>query len=99
MTKFDKSKFTGTEYAMYDGVFVARFKRGGRADFLKFLIANYTVEEYFQQLEEYKTPLGVLKLKGYLTPMTKKLLKLACYPQDADGEAQYIIDQIKKRNA
>lgn len=96
MTQFDKSKFVGDEYVTYNGEFVARFKRGGRVDFLKFLVANYTVEEYFQQLEEYKTPLGVLKLKGYVTPMTKKLLAIAGYPQDADGEAQYIIDQVKK---
>lgn len=96
MTKFDRSKFAGTEYTTYDGVFVSRFKRGGRGDFLKFLCANYTVEEYFQQLEVHGTPLGVLKLKGYVAPMTKKLLEIAGYPQTAEGEAQYIVDQVKK---
>lgn len=98
MTKFDKSKFTGDkEYAFYDGEFVARFKRGGKADFLKFLVANFTVDEYFGMLATIKTPLGVLKTKGYVTPMTKKLLAHAGYPQTAEGEAQYVADQMKKR--
>lgn len=98
MTKFDKSKFTGSkEYAFYDGEFVARFKRGGKADFIKFLIANFTVEEYFQKRDLLKTPLGVLKTKGYVTPMTKKMLAYAGYPQTAEGEAQYFADFLKKR--
>jgi len=98
MTKFDKSKFTGTEYAMYDGVFVARFKRGGRADFLKFLIANYTVEEYFQHLETLP-PLKVLELKGYVSKKVKNLLKMVGYPQTLEGFNQYISDQIAIRHS
>lgn len=98
MTKFDKSKFTGDkEYAFYDGKFVARFKRGGKADFIKFLINNFSVEEYFELREVHKTPLGILKLKGYVTPMTKRVLAYAGYPETAEGEAQYLTDLMKKR--
>lgn len=97
MTKFDKSKFSGSEYVTYEGKFVSRFKRGGKADFIKFLINNFSVEEYFQKLDLLKTPLGVLKTKGYVTPMTKKMLAYAGYPQTAEGEAQYFIDFLKKR--
>lgn len=53
MTKFDKSKFTYySGYLMYDGQFVARFKYSGpftKAVFLKQLLKNHTVEEYFHK--------------------------------------------------
>lgn len=49
------------------GRFVARFKyRGGRrAPFQKFLIANFTVDEYFSRLSAGETPLGILMSKGF----------------------------------
>lgn len=95
MAKFDKSKFTGTEYTMYEGVFVARFKYGGRADFLKFLIANYTVEEYFKHLET-NPPLKVLEMKGYVSKKVKNLLKTVGYAETCEGFDQYLNDQVKK---
>jgi len=49
------------------GKFVARFKyRGARkAPFQKFLIANFTVDEYFGRLDAGETPLGILISKGF----------------------------------
>jgi len=48
MSKFDPKLFNkDSEYLMYNGLFVARFKRGGMADFRKFLVKNFSVEEYF----------------------------------------------------
>ena len=50
--------------------FVARFKRNkkDRASFTKFLIANFTCEEYFGHMEKFNmAPLEVLRGKGYET--------------------------------
>ena len=96
MTRFVYTKFVGNEYVYFDGKFVARFKRGGRADFLKFLVKNFTVEEYFAKMEAGVPPLGILKQRGYVSPMTKKVLMYAGYPQTAEGEAQYLAAQLKK---
>jgi len=80
---FTPSKFeglTGGEYVFYnyrnEKKFVARFKRGGKAAFIKFLIANITPDEYFARREiNGETPLGILKAKGYVSPMMKKMKK------------------------
>ena len=68
------------EYVFYnyrfEEKFVARFKRGGKAAFIKFLIANITPDEYFARREiNGETPLGILKAKGYVSPMMKKMMK------------------------
>lgn len=50
--------------------FVARFKynKRDRASFTKFLIANFTCEEYFGHMEKFNmAPLEVLRGKGYET--------------------------------
>ena len=66
MTKFDKSKFSyHGGYLMYGDKFVARFKHRGpitKAAFLKQLLKNHTVEEYFRKNEvERIAPLTILK--------------------------------------
>jgi hypothetical protein len=67
MTKFDKSQFiTSGDYLFYgsDRKFVARFKHRGpftKANFLKELIANHTVESYFEALSADKAPLAILR--------------------------------------
>ena len=54
--------------------FVARFKYGGMVSFKKFLRDNFTVEEYFDLLENQDLPpLLVLKTKGYVSPNQAKL--------------------------
>mgnify|MGYP003340300401 CR=1 FL=1 len=60
--------FTPGMYAMYQGKFVARFKRGGRGSFLSFLCKNFTVEEYFSRLNSGENPLDILESKGYILP-------------------------------
>lgn len=66
MTKFDKSKFTYySGYLMYGDQFVARFKHRGpvsKGVFLKQLLKNHTVEEYFQKHQvQGIAPLTILK--------------------------------------
>jgi hypothetical protein len=99
MTKFIKSEFSAGEIATYNGRFVARFKRGGRGPFLTFLVKNFTVEEYFAQLEAGMAPLKILESKGYLTPTVVRLLKSAGYSQTVAGMRQYIEDKITSRQS
>lgn len=65
MTKFDKTKFTTSgDYVHYEGQFVARFKHKGpftKAKFLKELIANHSVENYFAEMKNGKAPLAILR--------------------------------------
>ena len=66
MTKFDKSKFSyHGGYLMYGDRFVARFKYAGaftKAVFLKQLLKNHTVEEYFHKYEiDHVAPLRILE--------------------------------------
>jgi hypothetical protein len=67
--KFDKTKFSYSgKYLTYEGKFVARFKYAGMlmAPFKRFLIKNFTVEEYFARLANLReTPMGILESKGY----------------------------------
>ncbi len=70
MTKFEKSEFSyDGMYLKYKGQFVARFKyahaKRRKPSFLKFLIANFTVEEYFAERDAGKAPLIILMDKGY----------------------------------
>jgi hypothetical protein len=78
MMMFIPSNFVDRgEYVFYnyrfEEKFVARFKRGGKASFIKFLKANFTPDEYFARREiKGETPLGILNSKGYVSPMMKK---------------------------
>ena len=101
MTKFDNKlfKFDGM-YLKYDGRFVARFKYGGLVAFKKFLRDNFTVEEYFDLLENQDIPpLKVLETKGYVDPKTAKILKMRGYPMTLEGRNQMIDDDIARRAA
>ena len=68
-TKFVKENFTfDGMYLKYDGRFVARFKHRGpvtKAKFLKTLIKNYEVEQYFARLPN-EAPLQILMNDGIL---------------------------------
>ena len=88
MNMFTPSKFEDCgEYVFYnhggpgtchfrnERKFVARFKRGGKASFIKFLKANFTPDEYFARIFKGETPLGILNAKGYVSPMMKKMKK------------------------
>ena len=98
-------KFDGT-YLKYNGRFVARFKRGGTVphdtiSFKKFLCDNFTVEEYFDLLENQDLPpLKVLQTKGYVSPKVAKILKQRGYPMTLEGMNKMIDDDyIARRTA
>jgi hypothetical protein len=94
MTNFDKTRFHGDTIVHYSGLneyrFVARFKRGGKASFLSFLVKNFSVEEYFAELEAGKAPLLILEGRGYVQPHIKAILRAAGYPQTPAGKRQYL---------
>lgn len=95
MTKFQLDQFDfgrGSErWVMYgpERKFVGRFKyRGASAakHFVKFLIANFEVEEYFELLntpnpknpwKNNYAPAEVLRLKGYLNQNQQRAMKAA----------------------
>ena len=102
MTKFIKENFRGDEmvtYAMADNTvrFVARFKRGGRADFLKFLMTNFTTEEYFAMIDRGLAPLSILEARGYISPLVRRVLKQTGYPQTIQGRQAYIEARMASR--
>jgi hypothetical protein len=103
MTQFDKTKFHGATLVHYSGSgeyrFVARFKYGGKAAFLKFLAENFTVEEYFQELDKGTPPLRIVEARGYVQPHVKKILKAEGYPQTPAGMRQYIAESVIARRA
>ena len=63
----------------YKREFVARFKYGNplksKNAFQKFLIANFTVEEYFAQRNAGIAPATILETKGYLSPNLQAAIK------------------------
>jgi hypothetical protein len=70
MTKFTKTDFvTSGDYVFYSPTgserkFVARFKHRGpftKAKFLKELIANHSVENYFSAMDAGNAPLAILR--------------------------------------
>jgi hypothetical protein len=101
MTKFVNKNFDyNGEYLKYDGKFVARFKWGGMVSFKKFLRDNFTVEEYFDLLEnEGLPPLKVLETKGYVNPNVARILKERGYPVTLEGREKMIKDDIARRES
>jgi len=110
MTKFTKENLsTAGGYVHYhpytddyrNSKFVARFKyaRSGESSFKAFLIKNFTVEEYFEQLDAGVAPLKIVEAKGYLLPHIKKWLKERGLPQTQAGFDMMIQQNISKRAA
>jgi len=81
--------------------FVARFKygTGGKADFLRFLVKNFTPAEYFGKIAQGLPPLKVLEEKGYVSPTIKRMLKQHGLPQTQEGFKIMIDRQIARRAA
>jgi len=107
MTRFDNKRFYYNGEMLFYRVpgeelkrFVARFKHGGMVSFKKFLRDNFTVEEYFDLLENQDmAPLKVLETKGYVSPKIAKILKMRGYPMTLEGMNQMIDDDIARRAA
>ena len=93
--------FNGTHLIYKDGRkrrFVARFKHGGMVAFKNFLRNNFTVDEYFDLLEnEGLAPLKVLEAKGYVSPTVGRILKERGYPVTLEGRDKMIEDDIARR--
>ena len=70
--------------AMYskDSRFVARFKRNkrDRSSFTKFLMQNFTVEDYFSAREAGDTPVGILRTRGWVSPTIQKFRDAGLLP-------------------
>ena len=99
MTKFTREGFRQDSiYLHYDGKFVARFKyqKSAMGSFIKFLRANFTVEEYFTRLEAGEGPLTIVESKGYLLPTTRRILRQHGYDETVEGYAQYRFDMNRK---
>lgn len=97
MTKFNKTKFTTGECLIYEGEFIARFKRNkkNRSGFISFLVKNFTVEEYLDKRNKGISPMMILEAKGYVSLTVKNVLKAAGYEATVVGYNQYIQDQVK----
>lgn len=73
--------------------FVARFKHmpGSAASFVKHLIECWSVEDYFELLDNQKlAPMQIVERTGYLMPHIKKQLKTAGYPLTIAGRDAYL---------
>ena len=96
--KFETANFSYSNgWLHYDDKFVARFRmRADRAGFVKFLKANFTVEEYFAEMKNGVSPSNILKSKGYMSKTVCDLLKRMGLPQTQAGLITYLnrVDQI-----
>ena len=92
MSKFNKAGFTyDGMYLMYEGNFIARFKRGGMGKFKSFLVKNFTVEEYLKLVNEFNmAPITALETKGYVSANAAKVLKSYGFPATQEGVRQYL---------
>lgn len=99
MTKFDKAGFNfDGMYLMYEGNFIARFKRGGMGSFKSFLVKNFNVEEYLKMVNEFNmTPSAVLATKGYVSSLMKKALIKMGYEPTIAGKSAYLDDAFAGR--
>ena len=89
--------------------FVARLKYGTKTSapsFRRFLIDNFTVEEYFERITNNEMPLDILKSKGYLLLHIRQWLKRDGYPQTLEGYQSwrneirmFLLEQHKKEVA
>jgi len=63
-----------------DHLFIARFKYGRAVSsarhFIKFLVANFTPEEYLAKIAAGKAPLEILNEKGYVSLNMQRALKM-----------------------
>ena len=88
----------GEYWVSYENQFVARFKHGSAKasanHFIKFLVKNFTVEEYFAKLEQPNSaPVRVLEEKGYVSYNVAKILKKEGYAQTREAFTQYLKDR------
>ena len=96
-------------YIFYGAKFVARLKYDAKTSapsFKRFLIDNFTVEEYFERITNNEMPLDILRSKGYLLLHIRQRLKRDGYPQTVEGYQSwrneirmFLLEQHKKEVA
>lgn len=86
-------------YLTYNAKFVARFKylRKSMGDFKKFLVANFSPDEYFGLLENGELPLPILQTKGYVQPHIREELERQGYAVNLEGFRQMMRDSAQRR--
>lgn len=66
-------------YVNYEGRFIARFKykapKANANKFIKFLIENFSVNEYFSEVDKGIPPMKILNAKGFVSYNTAKILQ------------------------
>ena len=75
-------------YIFFGSKFIARLKYGAKTSapsFRRFLIDNFTVEEYFERITNNEMPLDILRSKGYLLLHIRQWLKRDGFPQTVEG--------------
>lgn len=82
----------------YKFAFRFKYDRKGIPDFRRFLVANFTVEEYFSRLEAGETPLAILESKGYVLPHIRQELEARGYPVTVEGFHQMVRDRSSLAN-
>jgi hypothetical protein len=88
----EKFKYDGM-YLTYEGQFIARFKRGGKVEFVKFLVKNFSVEEYFAARSTLQ-PIQVLETKGFVSAKIKSCLKKLGYAPTQAGMKAYLDKKV-----
>ena len=106
MTKFTKTNLlkgsggyvqyspSGRSWAT-DNRFVARFRVGGPGTFMTHLRKNWTVEDFFAQIDAGKTPLAIVESTGYILPHIKKWMRQAGFPTTQAGYKAWSAHQNK----
>lgn len=98
LDKFNKELFSyHGGYLTYAGKFVARFKYSARdkAGFVSFLTKNFTPYDYFKQIAEGATPVGLLESKGYISKTIKDVLTRNGYEATPEGREAYLNNFVK----
>jgi hypothetical protein len=92
MTKFENAKFRKSgDFLLYDNEVIARFKRGGMSHFRSFMTKNFSVEEYFDKMNNTTlAPMEILEQKGYVSFNVCKTLKKLGFEQTQSGLKQYL---------
>lgn len=93
---FDDNLFTfDGEFLKYDGKFVAKFDKNNPMSekravpaFKIFLVQNFEPEEYFKLLET-DLPLSILRSKGYVSPLARRVLINFGYNPTKEGLELY----------
>ena len=100
MTNFEKELFSvNPPHIMYAGMHIHSISNHKeRTNIIKFLINNFTVENFLDAREKYNSVRDLLRDAGYLSVRSFDLLKDAGYPTTTEGWKEYSQDKIEGSN-